>query len=402
MSARRSGGSGRIDHCGRLVYRRSSLPLLALVAAITSAAGAGRAAGDPVDLRRVVAKLDERANSWRNVHSASRWEFLTGGKPERWQGLEIHSDNLRRIRVVERQGSYGPGGKETPSDYAEVYHLYDGEMTADAQSSPNRDRLGNELGKVKGGPGYHTVTINDGLYPLPNGPWAIINPMAFMNEVPAALASCLADGREVAIEADPGKEALYRLTYKKARADDPFDLTYVATIDTRNDWAVLGYQAKDKDGRVLIESGCDYRPDENGLRLPQAGFWRNRSPKQSPTAPPLSERRFRVTEIKVNDPNFSEDVFKLMLKPDTAVSDIRYNIQYRVGDEKLIDADLKALAKSAEGRTPIGYVPSPPSADRPWRRYPLWPALGLAAIICAAVVYGNYKRPRGTDHVQGA
>jgi hypothetical protein len=65
------------------------------------------------------------------------------------------------------------------------------------------------------------------------------------------------------------------------------------------------------------------------------------------TGTPLWEWRFSVSEIKVNDSKFDGDILEVRLDPDTAVSDLRHDVSYRVGDEAAFSDQLAALAKDA-------------------------------------------------------
>ncbi len=66
-----------------------------------------------------------------------------------------------------------------------------------------------------------------------------------------------------------------------------------------------------------------------------------------------------MEKLKVNDPDFDQSVFVAVLEPDTAVSDLRYKVTYRVGDERVLTDQLKALAEEAKRVAPPETVLTP-------------------------------------------
>jgi hypothetical protein len=68
---------------------------------------------------------------------------------------------------------------------------------------------------------------------------------------------------------------------------------------------------------------------------------------QPETETPLRETRFEVTECRINEPDFDEEIFKIALHPDTAVSDLRYGVNYRTGVENTYTTQLAALSEAA-------------------------------------------------------
>ena len=64
-------------------------------------------------------------------------------------------------------------------------------------------------------------------------------------------------------------------------------------------------------------------------------------------ATPYFDWRFETTKAVYNDPSFDQHVFDIRLKPDAAVSDTRYRVTYRIGEDEAVAADLARYAADA-------------------------------------------------------
>src|SRR5262249_49268119 len=139
----------------------------------------------------ILDKIRTRTSRIRTVHLTVEWEEYaqapTGtAQKTRWEQQTIYADNLARIRIVSKKGTYDATGTRVPDDQAEQQQAFDGEKTIELNFSLNRDREGSLLRKSavgKPGTGYRTAYIQSGLYPQPRGPAQIRNPLTLMDEL---------------------------------------------------------------------------------------------------------------------------------------------------------------------------------------------------------------------------
>ncbi len=371
------------------------------------------ASGATPTVKEIVERLDARVSAFQNIHTSANWEYFQQSKTsgaatlarQSWDQQEIYSDGFRRIRMISRPGSFSPDGKRVPLASSEVYYLFDGEKTVYGEYFPGSDRNGEPIPASKkisstSNSGYRTAQVHDGPFPQPDGPWKYNNPLTFMDGVKRAFLSALTEGRDPKVAEDPGKKGIYLVTYTLDPNIDSFHLTYVARVDANLGWVVTGFYANDSEGRRLIECGNEYRTLDDGLVVPTGGFWRNWSVDELKV--PLTEKRYNVETIAVNDPNFSDDIFKIVLEPDTAVSDIRYHVDYRVGAERLIDANLSVLAQDAKKTQAVEEESrSRSGGSSPIRRVVLiWTAVTLLGVCLAIFVVMFRPRQAAWDGVE--
>ena len=117
-------------------------------------------------------------------------------------------------------------------------------------------------------------------------------------------------------------------------------------------------------------------------------YFHDRSEQETP----LWEMRFEVTECKINEPDFDEEIFKIALHPDTAVSDLRYGVNYRIGTENTYTTQLAALSQAAldaKKADPDGLGPrvsTPPTSGRRGRWILFWVNVAIVAAVVGVLV----------------
>jgi hypothetical protein len=337
----------------------------------------------------------------RNVSPTTEWEEYQqapGGAQQkiRWEQQTIYADNLGRIRIISKKGTYDPTGSKVPDDQAEIQQAYDGEKTTELYFSPNRDREGTLLRKSdigKPGSGYRTASIYNGLHPAPRGPAMWRNPLTFMDEaVTSEVRRALEQKSPPSVTANP--DGTYHLTYS-VTTNEPNRLTYTATLDPKRDWVVKTIRCTGKSGNLLSESQCEYRSLAKDIWVPTEGFHRSWPSTGGKEQAPKLDWRYKVSQIKVNDPSFPRNAFEIVLPDGTIVNDTRYGVQYRVGTKAQLDSSLKKLADTALATEPPR--PAPSGAER----LAIW-ILVLANAIAIGTVATLYMVRRARASVASA
>jgi hypothetical protein len=309
---------------------------------------------------QVVAKWEE----WGYRKLGGRSVFIKTG----WEDLTIETDDLGRYRVLQKTGRFDDNGRRIPDDAAEKQKIYDGEKTCLFDYYPTWDRSGvpPKRGAImpRGEPtklGYRRVSILDGLWPPRPGPRAVArDPVTIMDRTDE-LQRALAEGHTVQVV--PKGKRVYDLVYVSGPAG-PDQASVVNTVDGDRGWVVTRAVYHVKGRGFGSENYCIFEKDEEGIWMPKnGGFkrWDHWSDSSRPREL-LEEWTLTVGKIKLNDPHFPSNVFDIVLGPDTAVSDLRYKVMYRVGEDKVLGSQLKELADEALAKRAPG-----PIVSRFWR-----------------------------------
>jgi hypothetical protein len=296
----------------------------------------------------LVKRLEGQATTFENVVLEGTWTELSNGIVSRWEEQKIYSDSLGRYRMWTQGGRYNNGTRDRDANAPdELERVYDGEKTATISYFRNKDRLGKAATTALQGPGYRTAQVHDGTFP-PRGIVDYRNPLTIVvGEVIAGLKECIAAGREASLAATEDDRDLFRLVLSRdGRNEAVHGARMVALLDSTKGWLPVHVDAVDPKGRVLRRSTCDYDATARGLWAPRHGSLKHYGTRQLGETP-VWEWRFDVKKVVLNNPSFDETVFNITLSPDTAVSDIRYGVTYRVGDDEVLGNQLTALAERA-------------------------------------------------------
>ena len=262
----------------------------------------------------------------------------------RWERQTFYWDDLGRRRVIVHGGLVSQDGKmledEDPS-WSDDY--FTGEIMVSAGFHPKWDRQGGKPASPKDAEGYNNVIIADAVSGLRQGLESLRNPLEYMYIVAAnIIAVAVQRGDGTVRRAEDGRLAV---DIKHTDPDNPYAKTVVTVIPQHN-WAVESLKSYLSDGNLAREIVCQYKKQADGLWVPiqaRHTHWGER--KQSDT--PYWIWSFEVTKGILNDPSFDQHVFDVRLKPDTWVSDTRYNVSYRIGSEEAVASQLPRYAEDA-------------------------------------------------------
>lgn len=342
----------------------------------------GRQVGDSL-AKMLLEKIKSRPRTVENFHAVTHWTMTSRSGPGEtrptWEDQTIYLDNLQRVLVKRSMGILNPDGSRSAELLPDGYDLYDGEKTVlggsgsyavmeatlvtppkkkgskEAVKSPAIPKTAAKALKPgkKDGPIVRLATIEDGPWPPPYGPSALSNPLTYMTYERDQLEKALKSG-QAAIKAPQDSGSLYIVTYTQDPRS-PDAIRFEVTVDGSRGWNVTKAVGTEiKTARVVSENECDYQKLGDGIWVARSGRSMG-MPFDPNNKLPVLEQTFTVETMAVNDPNFSDDVFKVVFEPGTQVTDNRYKVHYVVGAEKALDADLENLAMEAK-KTGSGHV----------------------------------------------
>lgn len=156
---------------------------------------------------------------------------------------------------------------------------------------------------------------------------------------------------------------LYEVTYRREK----FDGTYQILLDRTKQWAMVEKKTTAADGKVLSSEktalkevpGIGWIPDVRTTLFPHervsSGVVPHNNKLMTITTPAGSNKR-AVLEAKINDPEFDETVFKIVIPPGARVWDARHKAQYSVrsaiGREEVDQAGQQAQERQAKSKRP--------------------------------------------------
>ena len=310
----------------------------------------------------------------------STWEDFGKGKPTRRDRQTIYFDNFGRRRLQMQSEQPQEDGTWVPHEQVpyEWDQLFDGSLTASMTHDPRKDRVGNIPGQgVKAG--YRTAQIFDGEKDINNQRTAI----TFANGIINVLESALKNKIPIEVMSDTEVQVAIRF------ADDKDGEFWSFEVDKTRDWVPTMIARVNQAGKAIMRTDFEYAATSTGFWYPKKGIHRYFHDRPEAETP-LRETRFEVTECRINEPDFDEDIFKIALHPDTAVSDLRYGVNYRIGTENTYTNQLTALAQSAldaKKADPDGLGPRAlPSPVGRSRGILVWINVAIVAVIIAFVV----------------
>lgn len=293
---------------------------------------------------QVIAKLKESQASFRNVFVVVQWEEVWDGVPKSWERQRWTWDSLGRRRSIYQHGLIDDHGQEMPSDEdVEVDSLFDGEVVLDLRSYPHRDRLGGNDDKLP--KGYRAAIVSDAAAPTRQALESHRNPLEYLrNVVMRELEKSIADGTAVTIQdADGLLELSYSLSGEVSNSTADHS---VVTVDPSRGWSLLRWSTFDSSNKIVSEISQTIE-ENNGQWIATEGSHKHWADRPADSAP-IFDWRFKVTEFVLNNPDFDDSVFAIRLTPDTAVSDTRFNVAYRIGADEATAENLSKLAELAQ------------------------------------------------------
>lgn len=347
-------------------------------------------------LKELLANIQSYEQSIENLHSETKWEKHKQGRFQFEDVVTHYKDELGRMRViVSHIAISNKSGERVAPEKKSDELLFDGEKTVSLAYFPDRVTATGFKPKItltKDNLGYRRAQIFEGMWPPGVGPRTIHNALFY------GFGSCLdwikeveagkAKGKVVSLD-DEGK--LFEFIYEPS--DSPVVKRFKVIIDSSRGWIVtqiLGLG--DTDDEVFYKRETEYSKLKNGLWAAKSGVkqsWAKGEEK------PSVETRFTVQKVALNDEKFDESVFDIVLLPKTAVSDIRYGVSYRVGQEKVFDNDLAQLAEKAKMNEELGLAQAP-IAKGPGALRLILLLLANGTVLAVAVFYISRRRAKKT------
>ncbi len=335
--------------------------------------------------KEILSELTSRRDALENANIESTWEELYDGVATSWEDQHFLWDSLGRRRVVYSHGRYEKDGKRarpSANDADTTDTLFDGEIVAYQQYFSQRDRVGQSLEQRSPAGGYRTAIISDAQAPLRRDLESHRNPKEYLSRIVIReLGRAIPDNRIVGVTTDDKDPQVYKIEWREPADTKQSWERSVAVIDAAHGWTITSLQSFAKGDRILRTIAYEYQQGANGMWLPTAGshkHWGDRSQKENP----VFEWRFKIPKCQFNDPALGDSAFALKLADDTAVSDTRYKVNYRVGTDGALKSDLARLVEKARAE------PTPTMANRrlPWGGRWIW-IVANSLIITAILAY---------------
>ena len=290
----------------------------------------------------VLQALIDESLTVKNAAIECVWYSKTLGSEDSWEEQSFRWDGRGHRRMRYQSGPVSKDGQRLFGDDPIVKDIvFDGGILAYLSYHPRRNRFGLKLGTGDAA-GYNSAIIGNASSPLLGLLKSLRNPLEYMSLCAiSAIREGIADGTttvrelqannslEVVIDHGPDHERRFAQT--------------VIEIDTRPKWRINRLRSFDKNGEILQEVEVAYGL-KGDMWIPINGrhvIWGDREQYREP---PL-DWRFEVTMAVYNDPNFDERAFEIKLEPDTAVSDTRHDVTYRIGEKGASDIDLDAYVQ---------------------------------------------------------
>lgn len=287
-----------------------------------------------------LAKHQAREEMIQTSMVRSVWKDFVNGQPTRRDRQTIYRDDLSRRRIQMESEQMTDDGhwvrhEQVPYEW-DV--LFNGEIAASMTFDPRKNRIGEPLKKSERGE-YSTAQIF--------GEDTILKsqrtPLSFADGIVTRLEAALQNNQPVEVKSE--ESGLTTLRFPNNEENE----FWVFQIDRSRDWIPvmisLVRETNDMD-KLVMRTDFEYAKTETGIWYPKKGVHRYFG-SRSKDETPLRETRFEVIECRINDPDFDESIFEIVLAPDTAVWDARYDVDYRVGGEKVFTKQLTELAEQA-------------------------------------------------------
>lgn len=360
-----------------------------------------RAAEDPVadvplEPAELLKKLTEGRQAIQNVHTKCVWHSREGGGVVS-QAQEFFWDDLGRRRIttqlVPQPGQ--PASVELDRDCV-TDTTYDGEIIALCKTYPFLNRVGKdpETSDEKK-LGYAPVIIGDASSSIRSLLEGERNPFEYIsNAVIPAMQEALKH-RSVSVSG-VDREGVLRAEITNEHVGENGIAKSVIEILPERQWLVTAVKGYSPQGDCINSISFKYRQQADGMWVPTQGEHRIWNPDTLPPAgDPVIDWSCEVQEAQYNDPKFDASVFAITLKPDAAVSDTRYNITYRVGDQEANTAQMQRYVTDAMNKLDRREPESIGKASRV--RIPMILTINGLTLLAGAIIYFISTRKKRTS-----
>lgn len=353
------------------------------------AGGSCAIAESRLSLAEVMAKIGADREAITNADISSEWTEEWGGSLRSWESQRWLSDDLGRRRLEFRAGSFGPDGERLPADDgAECISLFNGELAYEERFYPSRDRDGgNDASKQLG---YRSGVVSDAASPAKALIVARRNPVEYLR---LSVLGHLHDLESAGVDAKISTEGELLLIRSDVLRADGMTPTYSEIkIDRSRDWNPVRFARFTESGSPVSEVTVELAEDRGNWYCSSGTHIAH---DDRPETPPIFVWKWEVTKASLNDPAFDSSVFELLIPPDTAVADTRYQVAYRIGDEGKLEADLQELAMQARAELGNERKPSIGSAaSGAGRSYFLVANVLIFAVVVLVYVVRRFRRIR--------
>ncbi len=327
------------------------------------------------------------------LHKVVFVEIQDEGRPPRWTRETIDQDEFERVRLFAEAGEFDDQHAPVVREKSLAVFNGDYEVDVDYDYAPNEIELREIERRAQAAaatitltPAYDQKPYTQAIvyprrvktWPIGQLPWSGSPTFWLMSE----LETHIQNGSPIRISRVAGTDRYdVRFDARSPNGKMLKDLSQYV-IDPAAGWNAVAEVATNGAGTVF-----DTRENTFEEVLPQVWLL-TRVVSRNPTARsdelptqgpaparrveiPRSVRRTQITDYRINDPAFSDDLFQVELKPGTFVSDHRFSGFYRIGDEAKTDADLRDLADRARGENVAANLeqtrdmPAPPQRTAP-------------------------------------
>jgi len=343
----------------------------------------------------ILNRLRESRDLLENAVIESNWEEVWDGTLKSWEEQTFYWDNVGRRRIVFRNGTLGPNGAKLSAAESPqwVDIVFNGEILVDQRYFPNRDRAGAILKNPTEAAGYRAAIVSDAQAPARKALDTHRNPLEYLrnNIVIRDLEEAL--NRRAKVGVTRKGAHVFSVDFEEI-AKHPMGLTHsTAVVDADKGWSVLSLESYDDKNKLNRQITFAYDKQGDGLWFPVKGVHKHWGPKKEPSEVPIFEWRFTTVRARLNDPNFQESVFAVAFEPDTAISDTRYQVAYRIGTQAASGAELVSLAEKAREENQVGAPVSPPST-RLQRRWLVMLNVCFVVGVAALLAVNRLRRSR--------
>lgn len=286
----------------------------------------------------------------RNVFTVLASQIIENGQRKKWSEIVTYADDTGRRRVDTQHGIFGEQGERVPTTRERT--IFDGRIHAEYDFNYS----------LKAGPKKPEGTITSvGIYDQKRRQVSGTFPdnTALRRENNSRMLALADPGSIKCASLDAGVFEIQFTVSSINGAKQP-TTTHRAIVDASKGWAVVKDTITAADGTLNVKSSRETAQTING-------FWftkdwqieRFKTSKGDLALPngkvaninvPPSTHLSTITEIKVNDPEFSDEAFRIVLPARAMVWDSRYQIDYRVVVDELEGEAIDNASAAAQVR----------------------------------------------------
>lgn len=347
----------------------------------------------------ILQAIRDHSRSLENVSVTSEWRSHIEGQQSTWETQRFAWDDLGRRYLRQETGPLSENGDFLRSaDPVVTVIIFDGEVVADSKYYSELNRVGSppKKGEKKG---YYAVIVASADSPVRRSLNSMRNPLEYINNaaIPLLEEAVASDSASVR----PIQDDKFLISIKAPAHEDADFNRCEITVITSPHYAISKVAKFGVNDHLNSELVYTYTTQDGQVLVPKEGqhvHWGDRSDKQKP----YFDWSFNVSEVRYNTPSFDESIFDIRIPPDAAVSDTRYKVAYRVGEEEIVGAILSDYAKDAKQKAGVALENlkkgnlesnSNQSGSSFLRKFLIW--LNAAVIAIIIIVYYFKKKRRG-------